>query len=351
MEENYHGARVFRCKEIPRTGNTSVRIFLNYVSWPWYAWRSLNRLPGGYDAVFCFNTSPVLMCWPAIRYAKKHDVPFTNYVLDIWPENLYSVLNIQNSLLRRIAQGVSDALYRRADRLIAMSEPLQRRLAERTGKADEKIAVIPQYCEDFYAVPIHDEALEKRFGERFNLVFTGTFTPAQSLETVIRAVKSAREQGAGTLHLLLVGDGMSRDSLESLVCELDAKDYVTFYGSVPATDIPRFTALADALIVSLSDSPDLGLTVPAKVASYMAAGKPVLASMDGAGNLAVRQAGGLSSPACDVEALAANLVALFGMTEEQRADMGQKAKDYYSSHYRRSDLLRRLERFILDGQV
>ena len=31
----------------------------------------------------------VLMCWPAIKYAKKHGVPFTNYVLDLWPENLY----------------------------------------------------------------------------------------------------------------------------------------------------------------------------------------------------------------------------------------------------------------------
>ena len=38
------------------------------------------------------------------------------------------------------------------------------------------------------------------------------------------------------------------------------------------------TTLADALLISLSDSPDLGLTVPGKLASYMAAGKPVLAS-------------------------------------------------------------------------
>ena len=71
------------------------------------------------------------------------------------------------------------------------------------------------------------------------------------------------------LHLLLVGDGMSRAALEAKVKELHAEDAVTFYGSVPATDIPKFTALADALIVCLSDSPDLGLTVPAKVASYM----------------------------------------------------------------------------------
>lgn len=351
FEEEWHGARLYRCKEVPRRGNTSVNIFLNYVSWPWYAAHALHRLPGGYDAVFCFNTSPVLMCWPAIRYAKKHHIPFTNYVLDIWPENLYSVLNVKNKALRAIAQGVSDALYKKADRLIAMSEPLQQRLCQRTGMPPQKVAVIPQYCEDFYAVPQPDAALQAQFGGRFNLVFTGTFTPAQSLETVITAVQDARSLGADMLHLLLVGDGMSRAALEAKVKELHAEDAVTFYGSVPATDIPKFTALADALIVCLSDSPDLGLTVPAKVASYMAAGKPVLASMDGAGNAAVAAAGGLSSPACDAAALADNLLALTRMGAAQRAAMGQSAKEYYLAHYRRSKLLRKLEHFILEGRV
>lgn len=351
FEEEWHGAHLYRCREIPRRGNTSVNIFLNYVSWPWYAAHALHRLPGGYDAVFCFNTSPVLMCWPAIRYAKKHHIPFTNYVLDIWPENLYSVLNVQSKALRAIAQGVSDSLYKKADRLIAMSEPLQQRLCQRTGMPPQKVAVIPQYCEDFYATPQPDAALQAQFGGRFNLVFTGTFTPAQSLETVITAVQDARSRGADTLHLLLVGDGMSRAALEARVKELHAEDAVTFYGSVPATDIPKFTALADALIVCLSDSPDLGLTVPAKVASYMAAGKPVLASMDGAGNAAVAAAGGLSSPACDATALADNLLALTRMDAAQRAAMGQSAKDYYLAHYRRSELLRKLEHFILEGRV
>ena len=351
FEEEWHGARLYRCKEVPRRGNTSVNIFLNYISWPWYAAHALHRLPGGYDAVFCFNTSPVLMCWPAIRYAKKHHIPFINYVLDIWPENLYSVLNVKNKALRAIAQGVSDALYKKADRLIAMSEPLQQRLCQRTGMPPQKIAVIPQYCEDFYAVPQPDAALQAQFGGRFNLVFTGTFTPAQSLETVITAVQDARSRGADMLHLLLVGDGMSRAALEAKVKDLHAEDAVTFYGSVPATDIPKFTALADALIVCLSDSPDLGLTVPAKVASYMAAGKPVLASMDGAGNAAVAAAGGLSSPACDAAALADNLLALTRMDAAQRAAMGQSAKEYYLAHYRRSELLRKLEHFILEGRV
>ena len=164
FEEAYKGARVFRAREIPRKGNTGKTIFLNYVSWPLYAAGALNRLPGGYDAVFCFNTSPVLMCWPAIKYAKKHKIPFTNYVLDLWPENLYSVLPVKNSFMRWVAQTVSDSLYKRADRLIAMSVPLQKRLIARTGKPEKDVAVISQYCEDFYAVPQPDAALQAQFG-------------------------------------------------------------------------------------------------------------------------------------------------------------------------------------------
>ncbi len=350
-EEHYGTAQVFRAKEWPRKGNTSVNIFLNYVSWPLYAWRALDRLPGGYDAVFCFNTSPVLMCWPAIRYAKKHKIPFTNYVLDLWPENLYSVLPVKNSLLRRIAQGVSDHLYRKADRLIAMSGPLQQRLCQRTGKPETAVAAIPQYCEDFYAVPQPDEEPAARFAGRFNLVFTGTFTPAQSLDMVLRAVLDARAAGAENLHLLLVGDGMSRESLQDLARELNAGDAVTFYGSVPAQEVPRFTTLADALLISLSDSPDLGLTVPGKLASYMAAGKPVIASMNGAGAEAVRESGGgLVSPACDQQALAENLLRLYRMDPAGRTQLGEKAKAYYLAHYRRAELLRRLETFILQGE-
>lgn len=94
-------------------------------------------------------------------------------------------------------------------------------------------------------------------------MFTGTFTPAQSLNMVLRAVLDARAAGAENLHLLLVGDGMSRESLQALAEELHAGDVVTFYGSVPAEKVPSFTTLADALLISLSDSPDLGLTVPA----------------------------------------------------------------------------------------
>ena len=349
LYEEYKGARLYRCREISRKGNTGLRIFANYCSWPLFARLSLGRLPGGYDAILCYNTSPVMMNWPALAAGRRFKAPVTSYVLDIWPENLYSVLPLKNRLLRGIAQFVSDWNYRRADRLIAMSPGLAERLAQRTGKPADRIAVIPQYCEDFYAQPQCDAALQEKYAGRFNLIFAGNFSPAQSLETVIRALDKANKAlGGEKLHLLLVGDGMSRPALEALVSELGLKSAVTFYGSVTPDRIPAINGAGDALIVSLSDSPDLGLTIPAKIASCMACGKPLLASMNGEGQKAVAEScGGLVSPACDVNALAANMVRLSGMSEAERTAMGENAKAYYQSHYRRRELLRQIENFIL----
>ena len=100
-KQNFHGANVYRTWEITRKGNSNLRIFLNYISYPFFAsFKVLGFLNKKYDAVFCYETSPVYMIFPAIVYSKLKKVPLTTYVLDLWPENLYSVLNIQNKFLR-----------------------------------------------------------------------------------------------------------------------------------------------------------------------------------------------------------------------------------------------------------
>ena len=102
--ESHAGVQIFRAGEIRRRGNTSLRIFLNYISFPVTALFNLPRLHGRkYDAVFCYETSPVLMMLPAVVYAKLHRVPLTTYVLDLWPENLYSVMPVRNKALRAVA--------------------------------------------------------------------------------------------------------------------------------------------------------------------------------------------------------------------------------------------------------
>ena len=174
---------------------------------------------------------------------------------------------------------------------------------------------------------------------------------AQSLDTVIRAAVKARSMGAENLRLLMVGDGMSRQALEALTDELNARDTVVFTGSVPPSEVPRYTTLADGLVASLSASPDLGMTVPAKIASYMAAAKPLLASMDGEGARAVEAAGcGFASPAQDSDALANNMLALYRAGKAERCALGQKAFAWYQANYRRRAVLDQLEAFLIPGE-
>ncbi|MEG0803963.1 MAG: glycosyltransferase family 4 protein, partial [Pygmaiobacter sp.] len=290
--ETHEGIDLFRCGEIRRRGNTGLRIFLNYVSFPFFATFDLLRLRHrSYDAVFCYETSPVLMAWPAIVYAKLHKIPLTTYVLDLWPENLYSVLPIKNKLLRKLAYTVSTWHYKRSDRLIAMSPSLRDTLLVRTGKKPSDIAVIPQYCEELYTKDVVDEELQRRFSDKFNVVFAGNFSPAQGLENLVEVASRLHAQLITGIRFILVGDGMSRASLTELIRKKNVADYFVFEGQHPPEDIPKYHTLADVLVACLTRSEALGLTIPAKITSYTAAGRAVLCQMDGEGARVIREAG------------------------------------------------------------
>lgn len=346
------GAQLFRAGEIRRKNNTSLRIFLNYCSFPLFALFNLPRLAHRrYDAVLCYETSPVLMILPAIVYAKTHRIPLTTYVLDLWPDNLYSVLPVKSPLLRRIAAGVSNWHYRRCDKLIAMNEALAEQIKSQThklGKRNPAIMVIPQHAEDFYAEDVADEALARRYAGSFNILFAGNISPAQDLENLVDAMKLVRQAPEGAdVRVLILGDGMSREALEAYIHTQGVAEAFEFCGSVPPEAVPRWTGMADALFAGLSKSENLGLTVPAKIATYFAAGRPMLVATGGQGGRVALQSGAaLVSPAGNAGALAENILKLKGMPKEARAAMGAAGRRCYQQNYRRGMLLEKLEDFI-----
>lgn len=346
--QQYAGAEIFRAGEIRRKGNTSLRIFLNYISFPFFALFSLPRLHGRkYDAVFCYETSPVLMMLPAIVYAKMHKVPLTTYVLDLWPDNLYSVLPVKNKALRAIAAGVSNWHYRRSNRLIAMSDALAARLREVTQKQAPAITVIPQYCEDFYAQDVESTDLQKKYAGAFNILFAGNISPAQDLENLVKAMQIVKKTEQTNIRCLIVGDGMSREALQQTIQQHGVEDVFLFCGQQPAADIPKWTGIASALFAGLAASDNLSLTVPAKITSYFAAGRPMLVAADAeAARVSLESGAALVSPAGNPQKLAENILALYHKTPAARAAMGANGRACYQKHYQRAMLLKQLEDFI-----
>lgn len=350
FKQEHNGVKIFRAPEIPRGDNSSLRVFLNYVSFPVASLFHVPRmLFGKYDKIFLYQLSPVMMSIAGILLSKIRRIESTMYVLDLWPENLFSVLPVKNKMLRRLAEKVSHWHYRQPDKIVVLSEQMRAKIKGITGLPDDRITVVPQACESLYEQEIHDAGLAEHLGDGFKVVFTGNISPAQSFETIVEAAEELKRDGLADILWVIVGDGMSRSDLEREVARRGLEDLFRFEGHHPVSDIPKYTTLADVLVGCLVKSDLLEATIPAKVMSYIASGRPLALAMDGEVRTLVEEKAqcGLVGPAGDAAALAANIRTLYQMSPQQRDGLGASGKAYHFANLERSIVLGRLKDFVL----
>ncbi len=348
-KESHNNVSIKRVFEIPRGNNTNIRIFLNYISFPI---ASLFHIPllltKKYNKIFLFQTSPVMMSFVGIIIGKIKKTETTMYVLDLWPENLYSVININNPFFKKLITKISHWHYRHVDKLVVLSSTMKDHLTKITKIPKEKIIIIPQACEKIYEVEKFDKKISNKFKHSFNILYTGNISPAQSFNTIIQAAKNLKNDGINNINWIIVGDGMSRNWLKNEVKKANLNNIFYFEGQKPINDIPKYTAIADILIGCLVKSNLLEATIPAKVMSYLAAGKPIVLAMDGEVQKLINNKikCGLVGPTEDSLVMAKNIKTIYNLSLEKRKIMGTRAKNYHLKHFERNILLNRLFDFI-----
>lgn len=345
----HNNIAIRRAFEIPRGNNSNFRIFLNYISFPI---ASLFHIPflltKKYDKIFIYQLSPVMMSIAGIILGKLTRTETTMYVLDLWPENLYSVLDIKTPVLRKILELISHWHYRHVDKLVVLSERMRNKLADVSNQDPQKILVLPQAAEKLYENPVYDNELHRRFKDKFIIVFTGNISPAQSFETMIEAASILKNESYRDIHWVIVGDGMSRSSIQRIIKDRDLLDCFSFEGQRPLEDMPRYTELADVLVGCLVKSDLLEATIPAKVMSYIASGKPLALAMDGEVQNLINNIirCGFAGPCEDAVTLARNIKNIYKLSKTQRSTLGKHAEQYHTLHYERTILLEKLYNFI-----
>jgi colanic acid biosynthesis glycosyl transferase WcaI len=86
------------------------------------------------------------------------------------------------------------------------------------------------------------------------------------------------------------------------------------------------------------------LTIPSKVQTYLASGRPVIGALDGEGARVIEESGaGLTVPAEDPDALAQAVLTLYKTPKEKREEMGRRGRAYFEERFEREKLLNRLE--------
>lgn len=350
--EDYQGIKIFHVPLIPRGRGGTLRLVLNYLS---YALCASLLAPlccrGAFDLILVYETSPVTVGLPALVLKRVKKIPIMFWVQDLWPESLSATGAVTSDFLLGLTGLVVRGIYRGSDLILAQSRGFFPSIA-RYGGAEEKLVYFPNSAEDFYRpVSVEAGAPERALLPRgFRLMFAGNIGAAQNFETILSAAELLKDRPE--INWVILGDGRRRPWVEEQVRARGLTGTVHLLGRYPAEAMPRFFALADALLVTLKKEPIFALTIPSKVQSYLACGRPIVAALDGEGARVVQEAAaGLAGPAGDPAALAANVMALYRLSQSQRQALGLKGRAYFEKHFKREMLLDRLEGLMRQVRV
>lgn len=309
-DEVRNGVKIHRCFTIARKKGAVKRV-LSYYSYVFSSINYVRNLKNDFDVVFVNQLSPVMLAYAGAEYKRLFHKKILFYSMDLWPMSLTIGGIKEGSLIYKYFHRVSEKLYKSADVLYGSSRSFPEYFEREFGITGMKY--LPQYAEGLFS----PEQCRKEPDEIFDLMFAGNIGNFQSVDTIIRAAALTKENKRIRWHIL--GDGSEMDNIKQLAANLNV-DNVVFHGRKPLGDMPKYYSMADAMLVTMTKNPVISLTLPGKVQSYMAAGKPLLGAIDGETRLIIKEADcGLCGDAENAEQLAQNAEKMSAMSMEKFA--------------------------------
>lgn len=342
--ENWHGVEIVRSPLIPRGSASKMRLAVNYASFALAASVvGILRLRRNFDAIVVHETSPVTVGIPAVVMKWLTGAPILFWVLDLWPEYAADVGGVKSPRLMSAISGLTRWIYRHCDRVLVQSRgfiPSTRRM----GVDEECIRYFPSWAESLYVPSDQDPPVQLPPG--FRVMFAGNVGECQDFPAIIAAAE--RTLHRPDVQWVIIGDGRMMPWVRENIARRGLARSVHILGQYPVETMPAFFAHADVLLTTLKPGGGVfALTIPGKIQSYLACGRPILAMLDGEGARVVEESGaGLSCPAGDAEKLAQNVLYLANLGQQERRQMGERGRAYYDAEFNREVAITRLESWI-----
>ncbi len=252
--------------------------------------------------------------------ARLHRVPFVFNIQDVFPDVAVEVGAITNRRVIALASWLERTTYAGADSVTVLSEDLRENVTAKLGPDSvteaTKVRVIPNFIDTTFIRPgPTDNGYRHQYGlgDRTVVMYAGNVGYSQSLDLVLAAATALAHDPS--VVFVINGGGSARAGLERGARGLDN---VRFVDMQPKERLPEVLAAADVHLVPLKR----GLarsSVPSKLYSILAAGRPVVASVDPGTEVAriVTQAGaGAAIPPDDPEAFTKAIRRLVESPEE-----------------------------------
>jgi glycosyltransferase involved in cell wall biosynthesis len=330
--EQFMGAQVFRVPLAARGHGRAIKLALNYLSFviSGVLFGSLMLRKRRYDVIFVYAPSPILQALPAIFLGWLKRCGVIVWVQDLWPDSLSATGYVKNPRVLGLVEKVVRFIYRHTDLLLVQSEAFVAKVAALApGK---RIEYYPNSVDATFAAP-PDIVLPEIPGldDGFPIMFAGNLGSGQAVEVIIEAASLLREHS--DIRFVVVGQGSRRDWMLAEVLKRNLTN-IHLPGQYPIEVMPGLMQKAAILLVTLADQMIFAATVPSKVQAYMAAGRPILACLNGEGAHLIHKAGaGLTCPAEDAQGLAQSVLHFYKMTTAEREQMGENGRRYFKEHF------------------
>jgi glycosyltransferase involved in cell wall biosynthesis len=290
----------------------------------------------------------LLQAIPALFLAKLKRVPLVIWVQDLWPQSLSATGYIKNRFILWFVEKIVRFIYKHADLLLVQSQAFIEPV--RLLACDTPIKYYPNSVdESFSRVPEVNVPNLPGLGEAFSVVFAGNIGVAQAPEVILDAATLLKENK--DIHFVVFGDGTRREWMIEQVSRRGISN-LHLPGRYPVEDMPGFMQKASVLLVTLADREIFAATVPNKIQAYMAAGRPIIACMNGQGALLVDEAqAGYTVPAENHELLAEAVLRIFKLPAAERDRLGANARSYYRKHFDHKTLINELIKHFEDLRV
>ncbi len=265
---------------IPRGSGSYFRILINYFSYfisCVYFTLFIAIMKKKYDIIIVHHTSPPLILIHPIIYSIFHKTKKYIWDLDVWPDTLVALNIIKSRKIFNLIEFFIKRIYSFYDSILIGSKSFEKIIQKRY---DGKIIYFPNWAEKpIEKNEILDNVIIKIPDNKFIIMYAGNIGEAQNFQDLIPRLKHLNEN----IHWVFVGDGRYKNSLIKLLAKHNLSEKVTMINQVTVDEIPTYVSKADCLFLSLRDKEIFSKTVPAKLQSYMAMQKPILAVLKGEG--------------------------------------------------------------------
>jgi glycosyltransferase involved in cell wall biosynthesis len=269
-------------------------------------------------------------------------VPFVFEVRDILPQQAIDTGMLRNPWLIRLLIGTEEFLYRRARRVVAVSEASRQELAER-GVDEAKLVTIENgISESLFTPESKDNAVRREYGwqDKYVAMYVGVHGVSQGLQTLLEAAESL--QAEEDIHFVLVGDGAEKNALQQWATDRQLTN-VEFLPVQPRERVAQFYAAADVCFAPLRKGNYFTINIPSKILEIMACGRPVILGAEGQAQRIIEEAGsGLVVSPEDAQAYAQAVLALRA-SPDMAEELGSRGHGFVLEHFTRE---RKADRYL-----